>query len=377
MATPQNAEKYSEVFQYTFSKLTDPRRTNKGNFTYPLNEILFLSISAVVSGMDGWTAIHNFGEIKLEWLRKYFPYENGIPSHDVLGKFFAVLDPNNFSECFTRWVNLLSEILKDEVVAVDGKTIRRSNQKDKGKNALHVVSAYATDNRVCLGQQCVDEKSNEITAIPKLLDFLTLKDCVITIDAMGCQIKIAEKIIEKEADYVLMVKGNQKHLKEDLEASFNELDTVKSSKNIDMGHGRIETRICEVIENLEFIKNKAAWKGLKSIVKISSETINKQTGVCSNEERFYISSLPADAKRLNEVIRKHWRIENNLHWVLDVVFKEDQSLKKKGASALNYNIITKMALALIDKDKSNKKSKIAKRQTAALDDKYRAKILRV
>ena len=377
MAISQNPQKYTQVFTQIFSQLTDPRRSIKGNFNYPFDEILFLCISAVISGMDGWTDIHNFGDIKLEWLRKYFPYKNGIPSHDTLGDLFAVINPEKFSKCFTKWVNQIAEISQGEVVAIDGKTIRKSNDKNKDKKALHVVSAYAANNQICLGQECVGEKSNEITAIPKLLDYLTLKDCVVTIDAMGCQTKIAKKIIEKEADYVLMVKGNQKNLKEDIERSFQGIIAVKSAIHNDMGHGRIETRHCQVSENLSYLRTKHDWKGLKSIIKISSETTDKHTGKTSKEERFYISSLSADAERLNEVIRKHWSVENNLHWVLDVVFKEDQSLKKNGVSALNYNIMTKIALTLIDKDKSNKKSKIAKRKSAALDDKYRAKILGV
>lgn len=377
MAYSQNPIKTCPGFKNYFSTLTDPRRSNKGNYTYSLNEILFLTIAGVISGMDNWIAINNFGKIKLDWLRLYFPFESGIPSHDVLGDVFAKINPDEFSECFTHWINTLCEITKGEVVAIDGKTIRKSNDKSNGKRAFHVVSAYATTNNICLGQQCVDEKSNEITAIPKLLDLLVVKDSIITIDAMGCQKDIAGKIIKNEADYVLMVKDNQKLLKQDVISSFERKIKVSVDRKHDLGHGRTEIRTCEVSEDLSLIKKKDEWKGIKSIVKISAQRTDKQSGKCSKEIRYYISSLPSNASHLNQVVRRHWRIENNLHWVLDVVFKEDQSLKKKGYSALNFNIINKVALSLIDKDTSSKKSKIVKRQSAAMDDKYRANLLRI
>ena len=374
MTSSKHAQKKYPVFQEIFDGLPDPRRSNKGNYIYPLNELLFLTIAGVISGMDGWTAISNFGKIKLDWLRLHFPFEAGIPSHDVLGGLFARIDPNKFNECFIEWINTLSEITKGEVIAFDGKTIRNSDEKKTGKSALHVVSAYATTNRVCLGQYCVDQKSNEITAIPKLLDLLIIKDSIVTIDAMGCQKKIAKKNKEKEADYLLMVKGNHKFLKQQVEATFKQQTKIQTDKNHDLGHGRIEIRTCQVTEDLSLIKNIAEWKGIKSLVKVTSERTDKQRGKYSKEVRYYISSLTANANRFNQIVRQHWRVENNLHWVLDVVFKEDQSLKKKGYSALNFNMINKVALTLIDKDES-KKSKILKRQSAALDDNYRAKLL--
>ena len=377
MPFPTNTLKTCPVFKKYFSDLKDPRRTTKGNYFYPLEEILFLTISAIISGMDNWTAISNFGQLKIDWLRIYFPFENEIPSHDVLGKVFAQLDSNKFSECFSNWINELSEITKGEVIAIDGKTICKSNDKHLNKRPFHVVSAYATHNRVCLGQKCVDEKSNEIIAIPQLLELLVIKDCIITIDAMGCQKNIVKKIRHKEADYVLMVKGNQKNLKKDIEAVFASNRAVEYSKKLDIGHGRIETRICEVTEKIATIKGKNDWKDFKSVVKISSQRIDKHSKKSSTETRYYISSLAANANHLNDVVRKHWKVENNLHWVLDVVFKEDQSLKKKGQSALNYNIMTKVALSLIEKENSTKKSKFIKRQSAALDDNYRAKILKI
>lgn len=373
----KNTAKTCPIFQNSFSELTDPRRTLKGNYYYPLDEILFLTVSAVMSGMDNWTAISNFGRIKIDWLRQYFPFENGIPSHDVLGDVYSKIDPVKFSECFTDWINTLAEITNGEVIAIDGKTICRSNDKNLSKRPFHVVSAYATNARICLGQTCVDEKSNEIIAIPKLLELIVVKDCIITIDAMGCQKEIANRIIEKQADYVLMVKDNQKKLKQDIIDTFASCSSIQTSKKHDLGHGRIEIRTCEVTENLTLIKKQADWKGLKSVVKITSERIDKHSQKHTKEIRYYISSLPADADHLNDVVRKHWGIENKLHWALDVVFREDYSLKKKGNSALIFNIVNKIVLSLIDNDTSHKKSKIVKRQSAALDDNYRAKLLRI
>jgi predicted transposase YbfD/YdcC len=372
-SNPKNPKNFP-VFHEYFTTLEEPRRTNKGRFFYPLEEILFLSISAVVSGSDSWTTICTFGQIKLDWLRKFYPYKNGIPSHDVLGKLFARLDDKEFAKCFSSWVNSISELTKGEVVAVDGKTIRRSGDGALGKSPLHVVSAYASGNRVCLGQEAVSEKSNEITAIPELLKVLDIKGCTVTIDAMGCQKKIAKQILDNEADYILMVKDNQKGLREQVEHLFTITAGVRDTQ-YDVGHGRVETRVCEVIDDLRFLDISEEWHGLKSVVKVQSERYDKKTGKMSHQDRYYISSLPVDAKYINNAVRQHWAIENNLHWSLDVIFKEDESLKKKGNSALNYGLMAKMALVLIEKETTPKLSKPNKRYRAALDDDFRAKIL--
>ena len=366
----------NNLFIKHFNNMSDPRRTTKGNYYYPLNEILFLVISAVISGSDGWTSIELFGKTKLAWLRQFFPYENGIPSHDVLGGLFARLKSKEFTECFTNWVNSVADLTNGEVVAIDGKTIRNSKDDAISKSAIHLVSAYASDNRICLGQEAVHEKSNEITAIPKLLKTLVLKGCIVTIDAMGCQKKIAEEIIGAEADYILMVKDNQKNLRIQIEDSFKTKESCTSNTTNDFGHGRIETRTCNVIDDLSLLENRNDWKNIKSIVRITSVRIDKKTQKESTEQRYYITSLGADALKLNKAIRSHWGVENNLHWNLDVIFKEDASLKKKGDSPMNFNIITKIALALIEREKSTKMSKNSKRLKAALDDKYRTKILK-
>ena len=375
MAFSNSEYQAHQVFSYYFSSMKDPRRTNKGHHLYPLEEILFLCISAVISGMDDWTSINMFGQLKLPWLRQYLPYKHGIPSHDVLGKVFAVLDPVQFSACFRDWVNAMAEFTGGEVVAIDGKTICGSDDKALGKSALHVVSAYACGNRLCLGQEVVAEKSNEITAIPALLKLLTVKDCIITIDAMGCQKAIAGTIIEKQADYILMVKENQQELKEQVEKVFAMNPKTQADITIDAGHGRIEQRTCQTIDNLTFLDDKEDWPGLKSIAKIISERTDKRSGKTSMETRYYISSLSAKPKVIGHAIRSHWAIENNLHWTLDMVFKEDNSLKKKGNSALNYNIIAKMALNIIERETESKSSKPQKRNRAALDDEFRSKLL--
>jgi len=368
-------KKNPPTFNAYFQSLKDPRRTNKGNYFYPLQEILFLTISAVISGAEGWTTIQEFGKAKIDWLRKFFPYENGTPSHDVLGKLFANLDRNEFSKCFSNWINSISEITEGEVIAIDGKTIRKSNKTHNSKSALHVVSAYASNNRLCIGQEVVAEKSNEITAIPKLLEVLELKGCIVTIDAMGCQKQIVKDIRKKKADYLLMVKGNQPELKEQVEKLFQKRNMSDIDINIDSGHGRIETRTCQVITDLKFLDGKEKWTDLKSIICLSSERCDKASDKTTIQKRYYISSLSGNAAQINHAVRQHWTVENNLHWSLDVIFKEDSSLKKKGNSAINYNIILKLALAMIEKEKSRKRSKPAKRLTAALDDKYREKIL--
>lgn len=240
----------NSVFSTSFSTLPDPRRTTKGHFKYPLDEILFLVISAVLCGADGWVSVNTFGKLKLAWLRQYLPYKNGVPSHDMLGKVFALIDPVEFNRCFSLWINSISRLTAGEVVAIDGKTLCGSASANRP--AFHLVSAYAAQNRLCLAQQCVAEKSNEITAIPVLLDMLAIQSCVVTIDAMGCQKEIAQKILDRQADYILMVKDNQKGLKEQIEKMFTIENPSHSHRQNDMGHGRIEKRDCDVIQKLGF-----------------------------------------------------------------------------------------------------------------------------
>ena len=364
------------LFKSNFSSLTDPRRTTKGNLIYSLEELLFLTISAVISGCNTWVLIAEYGRIKQDWFRKFYPYKR-MPSHDAISDLFSVLDHQKFGECFINWVNDVATKTDSDVVAIDGKTIRGAASKGN-KFPLHIVTAFCAKNRLCLGQQAVVEKSNEITAIPKLLDLLTLDGCIVTLDAMGCQKDIAEKIRSKDAHYVLQVKDNQKNLKEQIEDIFDS----KASRKIDLkqgiGHGRIEQRRCEAIALPAVVFDGAQhWKDLQTLVRIKSERTIKKTGEKSTEYRYYITSLTDDAELLNKSIRSHWGIENNLHWNLDVIFKEDGQLKRHGNSAQNFNIISKTALGLIDNEKTLKISKPMKRLRASIDDNYRELILKI
>jgi predicted transposase YbfD/YdcC len=377
--TIQNAEISTKqnVFQNLFSRLQDPRRTNKGHFYYPLDEILFLVIAAVVSGAEEWVSIQIFGNAKLEWPRRFFPYRHGIPSHDVLGKLFSRLGPVRFNECFMAWVNSISVLTKGEVIAFDGKSICGSGQAGQPKSAVHVVSAYATQTRLCLGQVKVDQKENGIVAIPQMLELLAIKGCIVTIDAMGCQKGIARKIIQGKADYILMVKDNQKELKAQVEKMFRLQSDCPCDQTTDSGHGRVEARTCQATRNLTFMDDKEQWPAIRSVVQVKSERYIKQSGKTSEETRYYITSLEANPVKLNQAVRSHWGIENNLHWSLDMVFNEDSLLKKKDYSATNFNIIAKIALTLLEKESSLQASKKRKRLFSALQDEYREKVLKI
>jgi predicted transposase YbfD/YdcC len=356
--------------------MTDPRRKGRGNFRHKLTDIIFLTIAAVVSGADDWKTIATFGKGQEDWLKKYGDFENGTPSHDTLGRIFAALDPSEFSKCFSSWTKQISKLTKGEIVAIDGKRLRGSYDNSEGKLAIHSVSAFASENNICLGQVSCDEKSNEITAIPKLLDIIDIKHSTVTIDAMGCQKEIAKKIIDKQGNYLLAVKENQKELLEQIKKVFEISGTLKRHEDIDSGHGRVEKRICTVTDDLRFLDVSGQWAGIKSVVKIESERFTKVSGKTQNEQRYYISSLNADPKPINTRVRNHWGVENKLHWMLDVEFKEDSSRRRKGNSAENYNVIAKTALTLISKDES-KNSKKGKRFLAAIDPKFREILLKV
>jgi predicted transposase YbfD/YdcC len=275
------------LFTQYFSTLKEPRRTTKGNFQYPLDEILFLTISSIISGWyEEWEDIVFFGENKLAWLQKFYPYENGIPSHDVLNKLFNRLNTKEFNLCFMKWVDSIASKTDGRVIPIDGKTIRGMASRFSDSK-LHIVSAFCAKNGLCLGQVKVDSKSNEITAIPELLDLIAVKGCIITIDAMGCQKEIAKKIIEKEADYILMAKENQAELKEQIEKVFRIQKPEMIDIQEDLDHGRIEKRTCEVITKLDFLDTKENWVGLRSIIKITSERTIKRTDLYSCETRYY------------------------------------------------------------------------------------------
>jgi len=364
----------SERFMAIFGKMEDQRRTCKGNFKHELLDIIFLVVSATVSSCNDWESIEVFGESQLSWLRKYYPYRSGIPSHDTINRVFSSLDPKVFGSHFIEWTQEICHLSKGELVAIDGKTIRKSYDKKKGQSAIHIVSAYAEKNRICLGQIQTSEKSNEITAIPELIDLLYLKDATVSIDAMGCQKQIVETIRSKKADYIIGVKGNQKTLYEEIENLFTITKPSSTHTEHDIDHGRSETRRCTLIGDLRFLDERKHWKDLTSVIKIETEVVHKSTQKLTRQTRYYITSTHTDARTLNQMVRSHWSIENNLHWMLDVVFKEDQSRRRIGNSAANFNIIARVALALIERVPL-KKSKRQRRFKAGFDPKFREKIL--
>ena len=368
-------EETKTPFLMYFSELEDPRRTSKGNFQHLLSDILLLTISAMLCGINDWPSVIIFGESQLEWLRKYGDFKNGLPSQDTLERVFAALNPKYFNQCFMKWMESIRNNIPDEVIAIDGKTMRGAKDTKASKNMPHIVSAWASENGICLGQIKVSEKSNEITAIPDLVDAIVNKGCTITIDAMGCQKNIAKKIRENEADYILAVKGNQANLERAIH------DTVRFEKpdSIDVmddcGHGRIETRTCKAYSNLSHVENPYDWTDLSTLFVIESHVYEKTTGKEYTDQRTYITNLPAIASSLNIKTRRHWSVENNLHWVLDVTFNEDASRKRKNNEAENFNMLLKSTIALLANDKTKKLSKNGKRLKAALDPKYRENLL--
>ena len=359
-----------------FSHLKDPRvdRTKR----HKLTDVIAIAVCAVICGANGWTDVELFGKSKRDWLEAFLELPNGIPSHDTFGRVFAMLDAEEFERCFMNWVSAVSELVEGEVVAIDGKTLRRSGDRGVGKSALHLVSAWASANRLVLGQQKVEGHTNEITAIPELLRSLDVSGCVVTIDAMGCQKKVARTIVEQEADYVLALKGNQRELHEDVKDTFEQWDGSAGDfyEKVEKSHGRIETRRCWSVtdrECIEYLDDKGEWQGLSGVMMVESERVIE--GVSSSRRRYYISSLSADAKTLLEASRSHWSIENSMHWVLDMGFREDESRVRKGNSAENLSILRRMAMNLLRWDKSVKVGIEAKRKRAGWDEKYLLKIL--
>lgn len=359
-----------------FAALADPRQSVK--VLYPLEEVLLLTLCAVLCGADGWVSVALFGKQKLEFLRRFLPFANGTPSHDQLGLIFGALDAAAFQTCFIAWTQSLARAI-DGVVAIDGKTARRSFDRALGKEAVHMISAWSSAHKLVLGARAVDEKSNEITAIPELLDLLAIKGAIVTIDAMGCQRKIAEKILDKGADYVLGLKGNQGSLRDDVELLFSEQMAsgfkhvaVSRSSSCEAEHGRIETREVFATQDIAWLKERHDWKGLRSIVMLlsSRETAKGE----ERERRFYISSLPADADKLAAAIRAHWGVENSLHWVLDVQFRDDDCrIRKKNAPA-NFSAVKRATINALRKA-PGKHSLKSKRLIAGWDDNYLAKTL--
>jgi predicted transposase YbfD/YdcC len=361
------------LFQQIFNQLTDPRRTGRGNFRHQLQDIVLLVVAAVLCGADDWEHIADFGAEQQQWLRRYGGFRYGIPSHDTINRVFSSIDPLEFGGCFVQWAKALRHHTAGEVIAIDGKTICNSQHGETP--AVHVVSAYATQSGLCFGQMATRAKSNEITAIPELIQLLDIQGCTVTIDAMGCQRDIAKKIKGSGAEYILAVKGNQQTLEEGI------LDTVRFYKPIschedtDCGHGRIETRRCSVFNNLDVIEGAEKWEGVKTVVMVETERTIKSTGETSSQTRYYISSLQSTAGMFNHWVRRHWAIENNLHWCLDVAFGEDLSRKRRANAAQNFNMVRKTVMSMLGKDIEWQASIKRKRSKALQNEQYREKLL--
>jgi len=364
------------VFLRYFKDLQDPRQ--QGKIAYPLDEILLLCLLAVLAGAECFTEIALFGTKKLALLRRFRPFKDGTPAHDHLGDILATLDAEQFQGCFAAWVAAVTGV-PEGVVAIDGKTSRRSARKGASRDSIHMVSAFAARQRLVLAQVKVAEKSNEIIAIPKLLDMLAIEGAILTIDAMGCQRDIAQRVIDKKADYVLALKGNQGSLRDDAELFVTEqkvsgfVDTeISRDTTVDGDHGRIETRTTTVIHDVEWLQQRHSWPGLKGLVIV--ESCREISGKIERETRYYITSMSMTAVHLGHVIRSHWAIENSLHWVMDMMFRDDECRVRTDHAPANFATIKHMAINLLRRP-PGKQSLRGRRKAASWDDDFLASLI--
>lgn len=361
-----------------FEQVEDPRIDRSK--AHLLIDILTIAILAVICGADGWVAMESYGKAKEPWLRTFLELPNGIPSHDTFARVFARLDPEQLQRAFLDWVRSVSQLTDGEVIAIDGKRVRRSYDEGKNKGAIHMVSAWASQNRLVLGQFKVDDKSNEITAIPLLLKVLDLQGCIVTIDAMGTQKRIAEQIVTQGGEYVLALKANQGGLHEDVQQLFD-WAYKQDFKNIDhdcyesleANHGRIEKRRCWCLGQIEELVDSQQWTKLTSVAMV--EAIREVHGQTSRAVRFYLSSLEPNAQRLAKAIRTHWSVENPLHWVLDVAFNEDDCRIRTGHAPQNLVVLRHLAVSALNQEKTAKLGIKNKRLRAGWDNDYLLKVL--
>lgn len=357
-----------------FHALPDPRRRTK-NMRHHFLDILVIAICGVICGADNWVAVATFGRAKEDWFRTFLKLPNGIPSHDTFTDVFTKLSPEHFQDCFVAWVSSLATLFPGEVVAIDGKTLRHSYDRQHARAAIHRVSAWASEQSLVLGQLKTGDKSNEITAIPQLLDVLELTGCLVTIDAMGCQKAIAAKIVDQGADYLLALKENHPTLYQAVEQYFDpdndqsyESGQIDSAETTERNRGRDETRRCWVTSDLTWLPQREEWKQLTSLVLIEAE--REVEGKTTIEHRYYLSSAHRDAASFLEATRSHWSIENSLHWVLDVAFREDESRIRKGYGAENFAILRHLAVNVLKHDQTTKTGIHTKRLKAGWDTTY-------
>jgi len=373
-------EEILPTIEQHFGELTDPRvdRTK----LHKLIDILVIALCAIIAGADNWEDIADFGQAKIDWFQTFLELPNGIPSHDTFNRVFARLDPQEFRSGFMGWIRAVSEVIGGQVIAIDGKVLRRSHERGNGKAAIDMVSAWATANRLVLGQVKVDDKSNEIAAIPQLLQALEVAGCIVTIDAMGCQTEIAEMIIDKEADYVLALKDNQGRLFEDVQLLFADLEKSQYKayafdydKTVNKNHGRIEIRECWSISNPQVLRHLRGFENWKNLLTVSRIRAQRRIGEeSSSEDRYHIASI-IGAKRVLWAVRSHWGIENQLHWTLDIAFDEDRCRIRKDNGPENFAILRHIALNLLKQEKTCKRGIKGKRLLTAWKDDYLLKVL--
>jgi predicted transposase YbfD/YdcC len=372
----------------SFAEIEDPRHPR--NTLYPIEEILLLAICGTISGADDFVSIAEFGEAKLGWLRGLLPFDHGVPSHDTLTRVFGQIEPSDFERCFRAWTRRVEEKTGGQVVAIDGKTLRGSRDRASGKGPLHLVEAWACGQELMLGQRRSEDGANEIEAIPELLETLTLEGCIVTIDAMGCQTSVAEAVTEAGADYVLRLKDNQSGLRADVERLFErrlDVGFEPGHTDVDAGHGRVETRRCWAINVAgKGLVDEGRWPGLQSVALVETERFVAEPqettpeagpaeGKTETERRYLISSLKADAEKILEASRRHWQIENGLHWTLDVAFGEDHSQVRTQNAAENLALVRRLVASAVKQDDRVDAGTKNKRKRAGWDDDYREHLL--